>query len=552
MTAAFSLHHREFRHLVVGKALSALLGLAVLAILWREISPAAYGDYLALLALMEILVLVSALGLSTLTQRHLPVWVAHAESPIHALRHVAAVLGLRAVLAAMAAALALPLADSWMPDLLSRIGASWWLGWVVTGTLVRSLEEVQSALLMQAWVQGLIIAAHGLRLSAFWLWPPGLVLGERGMWAATDASIQYDESRWLLALEMTVAAVVVLVGLGAIAAHLMRHPSGQDPMALEPASPWPRAWRACLGFWAIQCLGLTWSLHTLRLIAQALAGPSVLAVHSAAQALSDALRQASPLVWMSGWLRATMLRLQASQPDGRSAWHLVRGLERASLVLMWPILAAWCVEPESWLRWVAGPNLVAEAQTLSLSFPALPAYTSLLAAAALLVPLQNHHLALSLWSQTQQRWGWGLCGAAAAMIWPATLPLLWPLLGLWTLPLVMVVAEFTWVMVVMLGTLDARSRRFQAAGFMVPITALAAAAMARWMWHAVWPQGSPHDVFSWPVVQALWPALVAAAAVMLLLRRQPAWSTSERQVVLVCLPPMLVMIWRRLSSGARG
>jgi hypothetical protein len=439
-----------------------------------------------------------------------------------------------------------------MPDLLNRIGPFWWLGWVISGALMRSLEEVQSALLMQAWVQALIVAAHGLRLWALWMWPPGHVLHEQGTWATGGASSQFDQSRWLLALEMTVATVVVLVGLAAVMARLLRRSPEHDPMVLETAVPWPRAWRNSLGFWGIQCLGLTWSLHALRLIAQALAGPGVLAVHAVVQALSDALRQASPLVWMSGWLRATMLRLQASQPGGRSAWHLVRGLERASAVLMWPALAAWCVEPEAWLRWVAGVNLVAEAHRLSLSYPELPPFTALLAAAALLVPLQNHHLALALWSQTQQRWGWGLCGAVAAMLWPATMPLLWPLLGLWSLPLVMVGAEWTWIMWVMLSTRDGESRVLPLAGLAVPITALAAAATGSWMGDTVRPYLGPDQLTSWPSVQGLWPALVAAVAVMVLLRKRPAWSTSERHVVLACLPPLLVGAWQRFSAGARG
>ena len=551
MTVVFTLHHREFRHLVVGKALSAGLGLGVLAILWRVISPAAYGDYLALLALMEILVLVSALGLSTLTQRHLPVWVAHASGPLQAIRSVTAVLGLRAVLAAIAAALVLPLSGSWMPDLLNRIGPIWWMGWVVAGALMRSLEEVQSALLMQAWVQALVMAAHGVRLWALWMWPPGRPLHEQAMWADTGASAPVDEARWVLGLEMAVATIVVLVGMGAVVARLLRQSPGHDPMALERVVPWPHAWRNSLGFWAIQCLGLTWSLHALRLIAQALAGPSVLAVHAAAQALSDALRQASPLVWMSGWLRATMLRLQAAQPDGRSAWHLVRGLERASGVLLWPVLAAWCVAPEAWLRWVAGANLLAEAHRLSQSYPELPPFTALLAAAALLVPLQNHHLALALWSQTQQRWGWGLFGAIAAMLWPVTLTLLWPLLGLWSLPLVMVGAEWTWVMVVSHSMREDGARTLPGTGFAVPATALLAAAVARGVWDTAGPYLGIDQMTVWPAAQGLWPALVAAGAVLVLLRNRPAWSASERHVVLACLPPLLVVAWRRFSSGAR-
>jgi hypothetical protein len=51
-------HQRALTHLVVGKTLSAALGVAVLALLWRRVEPLAYGQYLTLLALLEVLAMV--------------------------------------------------------------------------------------------------------------------------------------------------------------------------------------------------------------------------------------------------------------------------------------------------------------------------------------------------------------------------------------------------------------------------------------------------------------------------------------------------------------
>ena len=56
---------RAFVRLLIGKALTVVLGLTVLLLIWRRVSPEAYGQYLSLVATAEIVSLVSALGLST-------------------------------------------------------------------------------------------------------------------------------------------------------------------------------------------------------------------------------------------------------------------------------------------------------------------------------------------------------------------------------------------------------------------------------------------------------------------------------------------------------
>ncbi len=537
MKASMAPLHQELRHLALGKALSALLGVAVLALLWRKVSPQAYGQYLTLLAALEILALGTALGLSTIAQRHLPIWMAHARSSSRAMGLVLQVLALRALLVlstiavlwvAGDAILALERLHMYLPIWPDALNGHWGLAWLLTGVLVRSLEEIQGSLLMQAWIQGQAVTAQAVRLLAL-SWAPPL----------TESGLQ-----WLITLELGIALLTLSAGLGGVLRRTVKVRPQDDPLRQEPPTGWRQAWVGSLGFWLIQCLGLGWSLHALRLALHALAGPAAVAVHAAAQALCDSLRQASPLVWMTGWLRAAMLRLHASAAGSGQDLHLATAVERASALLLWPVLAAWCVEPAAWLRWAAGPDLFAQAQLMSQSYPGVPAFTGLLAATAVLVPLQNRHLVLALWTQTRQRPGRGILASVAALACAASLPWLLPVWGLWSVPLVMIGAEALWVATVGLRRHDLeRSEPLQRVGksALWPVVALGAAFLASLMLDLYEPLS--------PWLSLLCPLLAAAVAVGAVAWTWPAWSSGEQSVLSRCLPPWWGHRWLRCSRG---
>jgi len=536
-------HQRALTHLVVGKTLSAALGVAVLALLWRRVEPLAYGQYLTLLALLEVLAMVGALGLSTVTQRHWPVWVAHAPSPAHIWRPLACILGLRTVFAAAMALLFFWALSGVAGPALDTLGPVGFLIWVTAGVWARSLEEAQAALMMQGWVQGLSVAAHMVRLAALIGWPP--------------QALGLQDLAWLLVLDLSVSALAVMLGGWALMRHAIRIKAAQDTAVLESPVSWWSAWRTGLGFWVIQCLGLGWSLSSLRLMMNALGGPVAVAVHAAAQSLIDLARQATPLVWMSGWLRATMLGLQMRRPDGLEALHLARGVEAFSAALVWPLLAAWCVQPSAWLRWLAGPGLFEQAQMLGDGFALGVPFTALLAAGSVLVPLQNHHLVLSLWTHTQQTWRWGVCAAAFALLSVAALPLLWPSLGVWSAVAVMAMAEFAWVGVVRWGVgrlADPPKGRnpLMSRALGVPLAAMVSAVLADGLMQgaAAWGAGFIDSSPTPTRLVLCWAA--AAFGVWFALRLRPVWSSAEQSVLLACLPGSFLVIVGRVGRGLRA
>lgn len=517
--------------LVLGKALTVLLGLLVLVLLWRRVAPSAYGQYLSLLAGAEILSAISSLGLSTVAQRHLPVWIAHAQSPGQAWGRIAQILLLRIVLAGIFLVIFLAFASSrWFPwpEFPAPPDPTPALALVLATILMRSLEEIQAALLMQAWIQGLATAAHGARL---------LALSSLGSAAPADLD-------WLISLELSIAGTVAAIGVLATVLRTWRKPGSEKSLLNEAPCPWFAAWRRSLEFWVIQCLGLAWSLHVLRLMLHAVAGPMAVAVHSVAFSMAESLRQATPLVWMAGWLRAAMLHLQAEQPQGPMALGLASAIHRLSLLMLWPVVCAWCVEPAAWFRWAGGTEMFNMAQDLSRDHPLAPAATGLLAATAVLAPIQNRHLLLSLWATVLQRPGWGVPASVGAALAVSSFAGLWPLLGLWSAPAVMVLAEVLWITTASRGWDEARldaTRRWHAAA--LPLMALTAAGMASLALDQV--PGHPAEL------RLFIPLICALAATAILSWARSPWTAEERAALAHVLPPGFVALpwrWLRRSS----
>ncbi|NBU49847.1 MAG: hypothetical protein EBS47_07030 [Betaproteobacteria bacterium] len=513
---------RELAHLVIGKVFTVMLGLLVLLLMWRRVAPSAYGQYLSLLASAEILSLISAIGLSTVAQRHLPIWMAHAPSAAHALWRIGQVLLLRIVLASLFMAALIWLATSWKgvwTDFALSVSLPSAVALILTTVLWRSLEEVQVVLLMQAWIQGLAVTAHAVRLMA-------LLTLEAG--PAADL-------QWLIHLELTIVGFSLIVGLLATAHRTLGASPVEESLRNERPSTWLGAWRNAIQFWLIQCLGLTWSIHALRLMLHAVAGPLAVAVHGVAYSMVESLRQATPLMWMTGWLRAAMLRLHASQPDSKLSLDLASAVHRLSLFMLWPVVCAWCVEPVAWFRWVGGAEMFVKAQDLSLQHPWAPTVTGILAATALLAPLQNRHLMISLWAYVQQRPGWGVAASMAAVLCVACWAWIWPVMGLWSVPLVMLMAEVVWVSMAGLGWTSPGSRN-QGPGpaIAIPLAALTGAGLARLGLDAV----DGHQL----VLRLILPLFASVAAVALVAWRRTLWTAAERDALGRCAPTVLLAL----------
>lgn len=418
-------------HLLTGRAASAVMGLVIMALLWRQVSATDIGAFLALAALLEGLYLLSGLGLSTLAQRDVPLWVRQAApgSTSQARGRIGQLLLLRVVMAALAAT---AVAMAWGPTtrLLELephqpvITALGFVAWVAVGSASRYIEELLTGLMQQGSVQWISAGGQMLRLAVLAI-------------AGTGPGISMQE--WVM-LDLCVCAAAAALGW-------MRLSSGLKDAAAVRSGPTPaaslrEAWRIGLRFWWVQVLGLCWSPVGLRLAVAHLGGPGAVALYGSLQAIADSVRNALPLTVLSGWVRTVMLHLPRDQ-----AWGLCRAVLTLSLLPLAALVALTLAHGELGLTWLGGPHLISQMQALNLEWPQAWPLDGLLPALLVVMGLQTVHLALSLTLVVQARPAPALQATwAAAVLAPLLVFGLWERLGLWSVPLAVGSAEALWTL----------------------------------------------------------------------------------------------------------
>ena len=232
---------RSLLHFVLGRGGSALAGIGVLMLLVRVMPPAEYGTLVAWLAFLEIHYLVSGVGLSGIAQRYVPEFRTHA-APADLQRLVRRALLLRLVVAlplAGAAGLGASALATFFGTVVpaSTAGLPFSLVLVLllcTGTMVRYLDELLAALLMQGVSQAMALLRNLGKLP--WL---AVALWSHGSVSATD----------MLLLESGLAALTGLVALRAMWRGLhLPGAAGQPllPRQQRPRQPsLPTRWLAC-------------------------------------------------------------------------------------------------------------------------------------------------------------------------------------------------------------------------------------------------------------------------------------------------------------------
>lgn len=556
--------HRSLKHLLIGRATGALLGLAVTALLWRSAPASNLGQVLTGLAVLEIIALISGVGFSGVVQRQVWPWVmagssGHAgmgpsSTPTGPLligqglkRGLAAMLGLRCALAGLLAAAFWFLAGwafaAWgeaagaMAGWRAAPGSSLLLlTWVVVGTLQRALEELLSALMMQDTLQGTVVGMQAMRIVALgWtlaLWP-----GDATVWTVER----------LIALDLCASALAVVFGLAAL-----QRRTRVGAVASPTREDWHRGWRIGLGFWGVQMMGLGLGVPAMRLLIAQLGGPSLVAVHGAAQALADSLRNAQPLVLVGGWLRPQMVRLQVQDPSGQAVRHLALGMAKLNTLALLPLLCVLAVSAPQVLEWVAGPAIVQEAHRVSLSWPQAPSVAWLLAGLAALAMLQGLHLLVSMRCAALERPRPALLATVLSLLALPLAVVLWPGLGLWAPVLAVAAAEVLWMTVAWRGAslgdrTDERPDRrswglFAAIGGIGVVTA--------WIVHALFLEGvrawSPAAAASAAPLGFALQTLACAGVAWGLLRWMPPLQAAQAQALSEVLP---AWVWRPLLAA---
>jgi len=424
-------------HFVLGRGGSALAGIGVLMLLVRVMPPAEYGTLVAWLAFLEIHYLVSGVGLSGIAQRYVPEFRTHA-APADLQRLVRRALLLRLVVAlplAGAAGLGASALATFFGTVVpaSTAGLPFSLVLVLllcTGTMVRYLDELLAALLMQGVSQAMALLRNLGKLP--WL---AVALWSHGSVSATD----------MLLLESGLAALTGLVALRAMWRGLHLPGAGGPTAAAAPAAATTTQpaykvagmWGVCLRFYVIQVLGQVYGANALKLLVTRTLGLEATAVFGFALALVDMLRNYLPAHLLAGWIRPLLV---ARYVATRSVDQLSR---LAGLVLKVNLLGV--------LAFAMFFGVAGNAAGGWLSGGRFATMGPLLTALMLLVGLQTAHLLLTMVTLTVERANANLLATVLACVGlplAAALGTAWGLVGV---ALGLALAELVWVGTVWIG-----------------------------------------------------------------------------------------------------
>lgn len=284
---------RTLVHFGLGKAASAMAGVAVLILMLRQVVPATYGAFVALVAVLEIFYLVSGFGLSYFVQRYVPELRMRGSARQFnrtLLRLLLARAGL-AMLLALPLWLAAPVWTSWLGIPLSPAVAGLFALCLVFGSVMRYVDELMQALLLQGHAQSQALLVNLIRLAAL-------------AWAGLQR--ETVSLQWLLWLELSVGVTATLSGCSMLWAYVWRRGNGSEaPTAVDHAMP--GAWRHSLRFFIAHLMSQTYGMNAVKLMVTAVVGVQGTALLGYAHSVTNLLRTYSPAFLLGGWVRPLLV-----------------------------------------------------------------------------------------------------------------------------------------------------------------------------------------------------------------------------------------------------
>jgi O-antigen/teichoic acid export membrane protein len=289
---------RSLVRFAFGKLGSALTGVVLLVVMVRYVDRADYGLYVAVIAVLEIFYLVTGIGLSSFAQRYVPEFRMRASR--RRLSRVINVLIVARIVFAIGFALLLLMAASSIFGVnhgVHALGNVWMIGGVfVAGCLVRYLDELFAALLMQGTTQVLLMTRSATKLAVI------------GTLLVTAVPVSIERLLWI---ELTACLISVVFGIWALTLHLRDHPDEGS----EDAYASPRMWGMSLRFYLVQVLGQVYGLDLLKLLIAKMLGVGQTAAFGVAQALAEMIRNYLPAYLLAGWMRPLVVSRYLNRGD---------------------------------------------------------------------------------------------------------------------------------------------------------------------------------------------------------------------------------------------
>jgi len=410
---------RSLWHFLLGKGCSAGVGIAVLLLSVRILTPGDFGRFVAAMAFLEIFYLATGFGLSAIAQRYVAEFRVKAGGQQFT-GFLVGMLTRRLAFATAGALLVAGVATAWAvsdaPALPVEISPAF-LALLIAGCMTRYLDEVFPALLLQGYTQGLVLAAHCLRLAGLTLLPKfGITVG-------------FTE---IILIELSAALVCSLGG----ALLLWRYLASESDQNSCDYHDNPRMWPVARRFYLVQLLGQAWSPNAGKLIVSERLGLAVTASYGFIQSLTDMARNYLPAYLLANWMRPLMVSRFLKQGDLLEVNAMASLMFKLSLMCIVPLAAFFLAWGDRFVEWLSGGKFT-EGSALLTGF-------------CVLLACQCLHAVLTMITATVERPEASVVATVASCV---ALPLAWfgaNALGAIGVVWAMVVGEGIWIATVIL------------------------------------------------------------------------------------------------------
>lgn len=334
-----SLAKRALSHFAVGKLIGGFIGLTFLVIVARLLPTEDYGGYVTLVALLEIVLLVTNLGVYPIAQRY--VTEARLPQNLHQLPDIVWYSATYRLATLILASIALVF---WGGELFMWLGLNQashlvkGYAWVIVfeGT-ARYLDLVFESLLQQALAQISAIARNGLRL----------LLVSGAYWWSGSVSISD-----VVVAEMVTSATGFLLVAVMMRAYLRK--TCQDAEKISAAK---LQWRRMLSFatplYLANAITQIYSPDAVKFVIARLLGVVEVAAFGLAHSLSAIMQRYLPAQLLVGWLRPMLVSRQASGQSVKQLVDTVNLVLKVNHLIIAPLIVFVVLDADEIVRVIA-------------------------------------------------------------------------------------------------------------------------------------------------------------------------------------------------------
>lgn len=382
-------------HFIFGKAASACLSAAFLALTVRHMTASDYGTYIVFLAILDVFYLTTGFGLSTVAQRYVAEYRTNAST--RCLQTFLGKLFIRRLSHSLFFAALLLLAHQWAAPFVGLTLAGNLVYWaallLVTSASSFFFDEVLGSLLMQGLFQGISVGKIFLKLvgAAFLVYSCGGISIES-----------------LLVVECAVSLVILCAGHFLLATQLRASHSEENACDnYDNAALWITARK----FYLVQLLGQVYGPNITRMLISRLLGLAQTAVFGFAQSVADMLRNCMPAHLLAGWLRPLMISRYLARRNLDDLADVANLVLKLNLLGIVPLAFFFLLRGDAFGTWVSGGRY--------------PHAGSLITLLTIMIGLQTAHLLFAMITMTIEKPNANICATLlAALSMPISLMLI--------------------------------------------------------------------------------------------------------------------------------